>query len=65
MIGGLRSRLEKIESASGAHGMIVIFSLGDETPEQATQRAIAKGSFTEKDRATRPVVVLDEAAARL
>ena len=65
MTGNLRSRLEKIERASGAHGVLLVFSLGDETPEQAIQREIAEGRFTEKDRATRPVVVLDEVDARL
>jgi hypothetical protein len=61
----IRSRLDDLERGNKSHGMILVFRRDDETREQAIERKIAEGKFTEEDRADRPIVVLDEDDARL
>jgi hypothetical protein len=52
------SRLTELERGSTAHELIVVCSRVDETSEQAIEREIAAGKFTEIDRANRLIVVL-------
>jgi hypothetical protein len=61
----MKKRLDDLERGSTSHGMIIVFSLGDETDEEAILREIAEGKFTEEDRANRPIIVFDEILARL
>ena len=61
----IRSRLDDLERGNKSHGTILVFRRDDETREQAIQREIAEGKFTEEDRANRPIIVFDEIDARL
>jgi hypothetical protein len=54
----IRSRIAELERVSNSHGLIVVCSRVGETSEQAIEREIAAGKFTEIDRANRLIVVL-------
>jgi hypothetical protein len=60
----IRSRLDDLERGSSSRNIIIIIIVvrrEDETSEQGIECEVSTGRFTENDRATRPLVVFDEA----
>ena len=57
----IRSRLDDLERGSISRNIIIVVRREDETSEQAIEREISEGKFTENDRATRSLAVFDEA----
>ena len=56
----LRRRLDDLERSSTSRAFICVFKRDGETSEEAIDREIAEGKFTERDRANRLTVVMDE-----
>ena len=62
-VQSINKRVGQIERSTGKDGFILVYKRDGETADEAIEREIAAGRFTERDRANRLVVVLDRYAA--
>jgi hypothetical protein len=60
----INRRLDDLERDCGKHGFIVVCPLEGETSEQAIERTMTDGGFTERDRENLPMIVFPELLAR-
>ena len=61
----IRRRVDEFERGSGNNGLVVVCMCEGETRDQAIERTLVEGQFTERDRDELVMIVLNERDSRL